>query len=94
MEQAKVYVASSVYIDPLDCDSTISFKIIRRRKGDTWGTVQLSDCNRKIDWYFADSTSSVKKIDNAIEALQAFRTEFIKARASKLKPSAKKKKKA
>lgn len=84
----KVHATGSVYIDPLGCDSTISYKVVSNRH--LHGTVQLADCNRKIEWYFANSKDALAKIDKAIEALQTFRAEFAKAQVS-AKPKRKKK---
>ena len=75
----KVYAAASTYIDPIDCDSTVSYKVISRSSGSMYGSVQLADCGRKIDWYFSDEAGSVVKIDKAIEALQEFRVAFVAA---------------
>jgi hypothetical protein len=90
MRRTKLYAAASVQIDPIDCDSTVSYRIT----GDNYfsATVQVADCNRKIDWYFRDHQSSVAKIDKAIETLQAFRAEFIAAQTLRKRLVKKKKK--
>lgn len=87
-----VIVATPNFIDPADCNSTVSYKIINGRRGYVWGSVVLSDCNRSIEWYFSAGTSrggSTEKIDNAIQALQAFREAW--ADANKPKPRKRKK---
>lgn len=83
----RVHAAVSTYIDPLGCDSTVSYKVVSHRY--LSGSVQLSDCSRKIEWYFSGDKSSLTKIDKAIEALQAFRAEFATA-LSAMKPVRKK----
>jgi len=79
----KVVAQGSGYIDPLHCDSTISYKVIDKGRW-VWGDVQLSDCNRKIDWYFGN-TNPVQKIDKAIALLTEFREAFVNAEAARRK---------
>ena len=86
--QPKVHAASSVYLDPASCDSTISYKVVADRY--LYGSIQLADCSRKIEWYFGGKRDS-KKIDAAIEALQAFRTAFTEALKKKRTPVRRKK---
>lgn len=71
----KVLYEACTYIDPLNCDSTISYKVIDGTRN-VWGSVQLADCNRKIEWSFWNSRTPLSKIDRAIEALQSFRNEL------------------
>ena len=87
--QPKVRAASSVYLDPASCDSTISYKVVAGRY--LYGSIQLADCSRKIEWYFGGTRDSTKKIDAAIEALQAFRTAFTEALKKKRTPVRRKK---
>lgn len=75
----KLYASDIVYLDPLGCGSTIGFKICKGRGG-LYADVDLSDCSRKIEWYFSNDSRSVAKIDKAIEMFQRFKLEFIKAR--------------
>jgi len=77
-----LYASEISYLDPLDCGSTVGYTVRRGRRGVT-GEVDLSDCNRKIEWYFSSAPDSIKKIDKAIEILQRFREEFSKARRRK-----------
>lgn len=78
-----VEIASRIeYIDPACCDSTVGFTIIKGRRG-MRGNVDLTDCNRKIQWYFSNDIDSVRKIDKAISILQSFRTTFVGARKKK-----------
>lgn len=79
-----VYATRAEYIDPLDCDSIIAYSITRRRR-QLNSSINLSDCNRKIMWYFEDDQSSIKKIDKVIELLTSFRREFVSARAKSKK---------
>jgi hypothetical protein len=80
-EKIKVLATQIEYIAPGFCDSTIGYTITKRRY--LWGNVQLSDCNRKIEWGFSDSPDSLVKIDKAIEILQNFRRDFIASRRRK-----------
>lgn len=82
------HLANSVYIDPVNCDSTISCKVITDDYGRLSGNVALSDCTRKIDWYFSNDADSIQKIDNAIEAFKEFRKAFVAARKAHHKPAA------
>lgn len=75
-----VYASSSTFIDPINCGSMVSFKVIRDGYGNMNGDVSLTDCNRKIDWYFSNDEDSVPKIDAAIKSLREFRKAFIVAR--------------
>lgn len=68
------------YLNPGGCGSTLGYSIYRRRH--LSGQVDLADCNRKIEWYFYNDAESLMKIDKAIEILQAFRTDFVRARNS------------
>lgn len=79
---SKVHAAASTYIDPLNCDSTVSYKIVTSNSR-LWGSVQLADCTRKIDWYFRADRTSLVKVDRVIEALQAFRAEFAGAQCAR-----------
>ena len=74
----KIYAADSVYVDPLDCDSTISYKVIGQ-KSYMEGNVTFADCSHKIDWLFKNSQDSVEKIDIAINMLTDFRKALLKA---------------
>lgn len=74
----KVIASFSTYLSPLNCDSTVSYKVIHQYNRLS-GTVTLADCNRKIDWFFGSSPNSVTKIDTAIGALQDFRSELVVA---------------
>jgi hypothetical protein len=78
----KVLAHSSVYIDPADCDSKVSYKIIQREdseSGKTYisSTIGLADCSRTISWYFADK-DGLEKIDAALAQLKAFRKDYVK----------------
>jgi hypothetical protein len=68
----KIYAAEAVWLDPLGCDSTIAYKVIKRSRR-PWATVQLADCQRKIEWYFGGDKAGLAKLDKAIAALQACR---------------------
>lgn len=87
----KLIAADSTYIDPIGCDSTVSYKIVDGSR-QVWGSVKLSDCNRSIEWAFGlGRGDSLLKIDKVIEFLQEFRTQYAAARVVKRKPRAVKK---
>lgn len=52
----------SAYIDPTECDSQVSYKINLTEDEQKDGSIKkrinayilLSDCSRKIDWYFGN----------------------------------------
>jgi hypothetical protein len=82
MAKGKVLAHSSVYIDPGDCDSKVSYKIIQHDESESGKTyvsctVELADCSRTISWYFADK-DGLEKIDAALAQLKAFRKDFVK----------------
>lgn len=77
----KLVASSAVYIDPLNCDSTITWKIVSRKN--LWGDVQLADCNKKIEWFFANHNEAEDKINLAIATLTEFRDKFVAARAAR-----------
>lgn len=84
----------AAYIDPTDCDSQVSYKInLNEYKHDDGtvkksinATVLLSDCSRRIDWYFGETDQSLEKIEKAIEMLSAFR-RLLRQESRKLKKS-------
>lgn len=68
------------YINPLDCGSTVGYRIRRGGLGRIDGEVDLTDCNRKIEWYFGENRqATLHKIDEAITILVRFRTEYLAA---------------
>jgi hypothetical protein len=74
----KIYASQAAFIDPGACDSTIAYTVTARRR--LVGSINLSDCNRKIVWWFDNDDLSTKKIDKALEMLQNFRRDFLLAR--------------
>lgn len=67
------------FLDPADCGSTVGYVIVRSRHGLS-GEVTLSDCNRKIEWYFSPRNAlAVQKIDRAVAILTEFRDQFTRA---------------
>jgi hypothetical protein len=82
MRKRELIASGIVMLDPLDCGSTIGYTVRRGRRGVN-GDVSLSDCNRKIEWFFSNDDNAVAKIDKAIEILSQFREEFKKARRRK-----------
>jgi hypothetical protein len=73
---AVLVAANIVQLDPVDCGSTVGYKIVRGRN--LWAELDLSDCNRKIQWSFY-SIDGLGKIDRAIEMLTKFRTDWASA---------------
>lgn len=77
--------SGSTYIDPVGCDSTISYKIINRPRH-LYGSVQLADCNHKIEWYFGGVyKDSLAKADKAIATFQEFRDALAAAQLARPK---------
>lgn len=80
LRKRKLVAAQSAYLDPLHCDSQIAYKVVEGARG-IWGSVQLSDCQHKLEWYFNTTAASDKtKIDKAIDMLTEFRTLLQSAR--------------
>lgn len=87
MEQKdRLHASEIMFIDPLDCGSTVGYHITTTGAYTRYfeGTVDLTDCNRKVTWEFNEKTSP-EKIDNAIKILTNFKKEFAKARKVFLK---------
>jgi hypothetical protein len=84
----KVVATGSAWIDPVGCDSTISYKVVKHTR--LSGQVDLSDCNRKISWWFRNEPESVVKIDKAISMLQEFRAAFVDGQKNFKKPRVRK----
>lgn len=78
----KIVASVSAYLDPLGCDSTVSYKVINSGRR-VWGSILLSDCGRKIEWYFGIERP-LHKIDKAIAMLQEFRAAFVGAQKSRV----------
>ena len=70
--QPKIHAAEAIWLDPLDCDSTVAYKVVTRNRG-PWASIQLADCQRKIEWYIKGDKKGLAKLDKAIAALQACR---------------------
>ena len=71
-------VASKIdFLSPTDCDSTVAYKIILGRYHE--GVMSLTDCERKIGWYFRLDKDGLAKIDKVLEIVTAFRADFIAA---------------
>jgi hypothetical protein len=73
-------LSDAIYIDPTNCDSQVSYKINyveygegADKKKSLNASVLLSDCSRRIDWYFNGDEDSLEKIDKAIGMLNVFR---------------------
>jgi len=75
--KATVYATRIGYLNPKDCDSTLGYSITGRRHFNA--NMSLSDCNRKIVWYFDNDADSLQKIDNILETMMAFKADFLAA---------------
>lgn len=76
-DKRKLYAEGVVQLDPMDCGSSIAYAVVRGRRGHLTGDLDLSDCNRKIHWYF--DRTDLPKIDRVINILTEFRAAFAKA---------------
>lgn len=85
---AEKLIASEIgYLDAADCGSTVGYKLITSTpyagKGNVtpsfYAEVDLTDCGRKINWTFRNSTDALAKINKAITLLTNFKKEFVKA---------------
>ncbi len=75
-KKRKLLQAEVEYLDPLNCGSTLGYKIIDGRRG-LYGDVDITDCNRKVTWNFsARDEDPLGKIDRAIGLLIRFRSKF------------------
>lgn len=77
MKPAKVYAAQAAYLDPANCDSIVGYTIGSRTR--LSATVDLSDCTRKIQWYFTNDDAGLRKIDTALHLLSSFKRDFLMA---------------
>lgn len=88
-----VHVTRAEYLDPGQCDSMVGYSITSRTRLNA--SMDLSDCNRKISWYFSSSYGAdpLKKIDKILEIMTSFRQELVDAkkkfRASRRLPAVK-----
>lgn len=75
----KLIGARSAFIDPMTCHSRISHTCVFSKYGALSMAIQLSDCDRQIKWeMWEDSaTDPLKKLDRAIEELQAARATMV-----------------
>jgi hypothetical protein len=89
MRRKRTTVASRIeFIDPSDCGSTVGYSITRKDLVRVSAEIYLSDCNRKIEWYFSgERPESIQKIDSAIEILQEFRQKYVDAVKKKSRKS-------
>lgn len=78
---AKVHASHAAYIDPAHCESIVGYAIISRSRSRSRfsANMDLSDCNRKISWYFSSDEEGLEKIDRVIEILANFRADFVRA---------------
>jgi hypothetical protein len=73
----KIFKSAVEFIDPASCGSTVGYKVIIQKStynGGTsvFGSIELSDCNRRISWDINSDDGgleAVDKISNAIRLL-------------------------
>lgn len=74
--KSKLIAANIGFIDPVSAGSTVGYKIVEGSRA-TWAEVDLTDCNRKINWsFYASNSDDVAKIDRAIAMLTEFRDKW------------------
>lgn len=73
----KVYGQGAIFLDPIDCGSTIRWKIV----DGGWSEqptpdceISLTDCNRTITWNQDCTEEGIAKIDKAIKILTECRS--------------------
>lgn len=96
--KAKLLDQRLIYIDPLDCHSAIGYTISTTDYGGFRAQVELTDCNRKINWEFdncnkLDHASGIAKIDRVVDILLAFRNSYGSHGTAFLEKAKKRKKK-
>ena len=77
--KTKVLASRIEYLSPTDCDSTVGYKITSRKYFNA--QMSLTDCNRKIEWFFDSDADGLKKIDNVVDIVTSFRAAYLAARA-------------
>lgn len=82
--QKRLVGSEIAYLDPNDCGSTAGYALSWSRYGKLDGCVDLSDCNRHIQWYFyGNNKNTIAKIDKAISILQNFKHYLASAKRQK-----------
>ena len=76
MRKRKLLASNVKLLDPKDCDSIVTYILCRGRRGNLTGTVDLSDCSRKIQWFFDKDDFS--KVCCLVEFFEEFKTQFCK----------------
>jgi hypothetical protein len=84
----KIHAAEAVWLDPLNCDSTIAYKVVTRSRG-PWASIKLSDCEHKIEWYCKADKEGLAKLDRAIAALHTCRAILASVQPSPKRPARK-----
>jgi hypothetical protein len=69
----KVFDQGLSFLDPSECGSTIAWRVSDSGwEGDSIDcSVQLTDCGKLITWSIECNDQGIKKLQNAIETLQA-----------------------
>ena len=84
VRKPKVLATKVEFIEPLNCGSTVGYKIIDDDYEDHSyfsSSIQLTDCSRMISWDVSVDSNGVAKLDNAIRILTEAREELSKAAA-------------
>jgi hypothetical protein len=75
-KKRKLIRAESIYIDPMNCNSTVGYAIINGQRG-VYADIDITDCNRRVTWHFSKyDGNQLAKIDAAIGILIRFRSEL------------------
>ena len=84
-KKTKLIATDSMMIDPTNAGSTISYVVTQYGDNkEPTGELHMSDCERRIKWYFGRYTDP-KKLDKAIQMLQEFRDKLSAAKVAKPK---------
>lgn len=84
MSKSITYAQRGYYIDPINCGSLVAYRIYKASYGSLCAHVELTDCNRKIEWDFSGGTAinrkaSLDKVDKLLSILVEFRTQLVSA---------------
>lgn len=79
-----VYATRGDYIDAANCGSLIAYRIYKASYEGFCAHIELTDCNRKIEWDFSGGTPksfqrNIWKIEAAIAILKEFQVEMTEA---------------
>jgi hypothetical protein len=83
----KIFKSAIEFIDPVSCGSTVGYKVVIQKstyngESSIYGSIELTDCNRRISWDLNSDDGgreAVDKIGNAIRLLTDARYAIIEA---------------